>query len=42
MPYKRTLADERLAEGSAAWRNDGGVVRRSPIKEGVNMFLAVR
>lgn len=42
MPYKRSLADERPAESSTTWCNDGGVVRRLPIKEGVNMFLAVR
>lgn len=46
MPHKNAVsralavADERLAKSSTARRNDGGVARRPPIKEGVNMLLA--
>lgn len=45
MPHRNAVsrtqsADERLAKSNTTWHNDAGVVRRPPMKESVNMFLA--
>lgn len=43
MPHKNAVSwalAVGLAKSSTARRNDGGVPRRPPIKEGVNMLLA--